>query len=57
MNSKNNPYTAVPSVAILEWITGNPYNGTMFTIASILIFIFGLKENSHPINYYKVTFM
>lgn len=45
------------SVAILAWITGNPFNGTMFSIATILIFIFGLKTNSQPINYSQLTFM
>lgn len=45
------------SVAILAWITGNPFNGTMFSTATILIFIFGLKADSQPINYSQLTFM
>jgi hypothetical protein len=45
------------SVAILAWTTGNPFNGTMFSIATILILIFGLKANSQPINYSQLTFM
>lgn len=45
------------SVAILAWITGNPFNGTMFSIATILIFLFGLKANSQSINYSQLTFV
>jgi hypothetical protein len=45
------------SVAILAWITGNPFNGTMFSIATILILFFGLKANGQSINYSQLNFM
>lgn len=45
------------SVAILAWITGNPFNGIMFSIAAILILIFGLKAGSQSINYSQLTFI
>lgn len=45
------------SVAILAWITGNPFNGTMFLIATILILIFGLKADCQTINYSQLPFM
>jgi hypothetical protein len=31
------------SVAIFAWIYGNPFNGTLFLILSVLIFLFGFR--------------
>lgn len=45
------------SVAILAWLSGNPFNGSVFSIASILILIFGYKANSQPLNYSQLAFI
>lgn len=45
------------SVAILAWTGGNPFNGTVFSIAAILILIFGFKADGQPINYSQLIFM
>jgi hypothetical protein len=45
------------SVAIFGWLTGNPFNGTVFSIATILMFIFGLKASGQPINYSQFPFI
>lgn len=31
------------SVSLFAWISGNPFNGSLFAIAAILVFIFSLK--------------
>ncbi len=45
------------SVAIFAWISGNPFNGTLFSILSILIFIFGLKASTQPINISQLVYL
>jgi hypothetical protein len=45
------------SVAILAWISGNPFNGTLFSILSILILIFGLKASTQPINMAQLVYL
>ena len=45
------------SVAIFAWITGNPFNGIVFSLAAILILIFGLRASPEPINYSKLSFL
>ncbi len=37
------------SVAVFAWIAGNPFNGTLFSLMAILIFIFGLRASSEPV--------
>lgn len=37
------------SVAVFAWIAGNPFNGTLFSLIAILIFIFGLRASSEPV--------
>jgi hypothetical protein len=37
------------SVAIFAWISGNPFNGTLFSIMAILVFIFGMKASVSPV--------
>jgi hypothetical protein len=37
------------SVAFFAWITGNPFNGVMFTVMGILILLFGLKSSVQSI--------
>ncbi len=38
------------SVSILAWINGNPFNGTLFAILTILILISGLLATVQPIS-------
>lgn len=45
------------SVAVLAWITGNPFNGIMFSILSILVIIFGLKTSTQPISMSQLVFV
>jgi len=45
------------SVAVFAWITGNPFNGIMFTVMAFLIFIFGLKSPVLPIAVSQLPFM
>jgi hypothetical protein len=45
------------SVAILAWISGNPFNGTLFSILSILILIFGLKTSAQPISLSQLVYL
>ena len=33
------------SVSVLAWISGNPFNGSFFALAAILLFIFGVKAS------------
>jgi hypothetical protein len=50
--------TCIPiiSVALFAWITGNPFNGIMFSVLAILILIFGLKASIQPINQSQLPF-
>jgi hypothetical protein len=34
------------SVSVLAWISGNPFNGSLFALAAILTFIFGIQVPS-----------
>jgi hypothetical protein len=45
------------SVAIFAWLSGNPFNGTLFSILTILVFIFGLKISSTPLTYSSMPFL
>jgi hypothetical protein len=45
------------SVAIFAWITGNPFNGTVFSIATILLILFGSKANGLPLDYSQLPFI
>ncbi len=40
----------VISVAAFSWVSGNPFNGFLFTVLAILIIIFGFKASNAPIN-------
>jgi hypothetical protein len=44
-------------VAIFAWLSGNPFNGILFTIMAILIIIFGLKASNQPIQISQVPFL
>lgn len=45
------------SVAVLAWITGNPFNGVLFSVMTIMIFIFALRASNEPITVSQVPFM
>jgi len=45
------------SVAAFAWLSGNPFNGLLFSIMAILIVIFGFKASDQPINISQVPFM
>jgi hypothetical protein len=45
------------SVAIFAWISGNPFNGFLFTVLAILIIIFGLKASNAPINVSNLPYL
>jgi hypothetical protein len=45
------------SVALFAWLSGNPFNGFIFSIMAILIFIFGIKSSNQPIQVSQVPFM
>ena len=37
------------SVAVFAWLTGNPFTGTLFTAAAILLLLFGLGASAQPV--------
>jgi hypothetical protein len=45
------------SVAILAFLSGNPFNGILFSILIILIIIFGFKATSQPISISQLPFI
>jgi hypothetical protein len=47
----------VVSVSFLAWLSGNPFNGTLFAVLAVLIIIFGLKASPQPITLSQITFL
>ena len=45
------------SVAVFAWLSGNPFNGILFSLITVLIFIFGFRASSQPINLSQLPFM
>jgi len=45
------------SVAVFAWLSGNPFNGILFSVITILIFIFGIKASNQPIQISQFPFM
>ena len=45
------------SVAIFAWLSGNPFNGVLFSLMTILIVFFGLKTSNQPIQTSQTIFM
>jgi hypothetical protein len=45
------------SVALFAWLSGNPFNGFIFSAMAILIFIFGIKASNQPIQLSQLPFM
>jgi hypothetical protein len=47
----------VLSVAVFGWISGNPFNGTLFSILTILLLVLGLKIPTESISYSQLLFI
>lgn len=47
----------VLSVCVLAWLSGNPFNGTLFAVLAVLIIISGLKASSQPITFSQLAFL
>ena len=45
------------SVAVLAFLSGNPFNGILFSILTVLIIIFGLRVSSQPVQTSQFIFM
>jgi len=45
------------SVAVLAWITGNPFNGFVFSVLGILTFIFGLSAPDTTVQTSRLIFL
>lgn len=46
----------VLSVAILAFMSGNPFNGILFSILAVLAFFFGLKASGQPVQTSHIIF-
>jgi len=44
------------SVAVFAWLAGNPFNGTMFSLATLLILFFAIKSSNQPVTFAKLPF-
>ncbi len=47
----------VLSVAVMAFMTGNPFNGILFSILTLLLFIFGLRATVQPLQVSQIIFM
>ncbi len=47
----------VLSVAVFAWLSGNPFNGTLFSILAILILFFGVQASSQKVNISQMPFV
>lgn len=47
----------VLSVAVFAWLTGNPFNGLVYSLATILLVFLGMKADSQPVQYSQVPFI
>jgi hypothetical protein len=43
-------------VGVFAWLSGNPFNGSLFIILAILILIFGSKASTKPIRVAQLPF-
>jgi len=44
------------SVAFFAWLSGNPFNGSMFSVLAILVLIFGLKASNRSVQFSSLPF-
>jgi hypothetical protein len=47
----------VISVAVMAFMSGNPFNGMLFSILAVLAFIFGMKSAGQPVQTSGLVFM
>ena len=47
----------VLSVAVMAFMTGNPFNGILFSLLTLLLFIFGLRATVQPLQVSQIIFM
>jgi len=45
------------SVAVFAWLSGNPFNGTAFSVMAILVIFFGWRASGQPIQVSQLPFM
>ena len=45
------------SVAVFAWLNGNPFNGSLFTLMTILICIFSVRGSNEPVVVSQLPFM
>lgn len=45
------------SVAVFAWLTGNPFNGLVYSLATILLVFLGMKADSQQVQYSQVPFI
>jgi hypothetical protein len=45
------------SVAVFAWLSGNPFNGVLFSLLTLLLFIFGIKASAGSVSFSEWTFM
>ncbi len=45
------------SVAMIAWITGNPFNGALFSLSAILLLFFAWKTTADPVALSKIPFV
>jgi hypothetical protein len=50
-------FVPILSVALLAFLSGNPFNGILFSILAVLIIIFGLRASSQPVQTSQTIFM
>jgi hypothetical protein len=47
----------VISVAVFAWLSGNPFNGLLFSVFTVLIIIFGFGASNQPIQTSQLVFV
>lgn len=45
------------SVAVFAWITGNPFNGIVFSVSAVLILVFGMKASPEPVDLSRLPYL
>ncbi|MDF1575873.1 MAG: hypothetical protein P1P86_11860 [Bacteroidales bacterium] len=45
------------SVAALAFLSGNPFNGILYSLLTVLLFVFGLKASTQPVQMSQLVFM
>lgn len=45
------------SVAVFAWSAGNPFNGLVYSVATIVIVFLGLRANTQPVGYSQAPFI